>query len=249
VNADGRYAMDFAAYDAQMTGRETLLILCSPHNPGGRVWTRDELEQVVAFAARHDLTIVSDEIHHDLVFPDVKHTVTALLDNTSTRLVTMTATTKSFNVAGGHTGNIIIADPEMRAKFAQKMTAMGVSANSFGLEMATAAYSPEGAAWLDALVSYLDGNRKLFDDTLNTIPGVRSMPLEATYLAWVDFDGTGMTKDEFTRRVTKDARIAVNFGPTFGSGGETFLRFNFATPRSVVQEACDRLKQAFSDLQ
>lgn len=249
VNADGRYAMDFAAYDAQMTGRETLLILCSPHNPGGRVWTRDELEQVVAFAARHDLTIVSDEIHHDLVFPNVKHTVTALLDNTSTRLVTMTATTKSFNVAGGHTGNIIIADPEMRAKFAQKMTAMGVSANSFGLEMATAAYSPEGAAWLDALVSYLDGNRKLFDDTLNTIPGVRSMPLEATYLAWVDFDGTGMTKEEFTRRVTKDARIAVNFGPTFGSGGEAFLRFNFATPRAVVQEACDRLKQAFSDLQ
>jgi len=115
--------------------------------------------------------------------------------------------------------------------------------------MATAAYSPEGAAWLDALTEYLDGNRKLFDDAVNAIPGLRSMPLEATYLAWVDFSDTGMEQAEFIERVEKSAAIAANHGTTFGTGGESFLRFNLATPRARVQEACDRLTKAFGDLQ
>ena len=115
--------------------------------------------------------------------------------------------------------------------------------------MAEAAYSPEGAAWVDKLVSYLDGNRKLFDDAINTIPGLKSMPLEATYLAWVDFSGTGMNREEFTNRVQQEAKIAVNHGPTFGSGGEEFLRFNIATPRALVQQAVERMQTAFADLQ
>ncbi|KIN62325.1 Aminotransferase, class I and II [Sulfitobacter noctilucicola] len=246
---DGRYEMDFVSWDAQMTGTEKMVILCSPHNPGGRVWTRDELQGVADFAKRHDLILVSDEIHHDLVMPGNTHIPMAKIEGITDRLVMMTATTKTFNIAGSHSGNVIIEDPDLRAKFGGRMMALGLSPNSFGLFMATAAYSPQGAAWVDDLVSYLDGNRRLFDDAVNAIPGLKSMNLEATYLAWVDFEDTGMARDEFTRRVQEDARIAVNHGPTFGKGGESYLRFNIATPRSQVQEACDRLAKAFADLQ
>ena len=249
ANVDGRYEMDFDAWDAQMTGGETMLILCSPHNPGGRVWSVAELQGVADFAKRHNLLLVSDEIHHDLVMPGQKHTAMATLPDLADRLVMMTATTKTFNIAGAHSGNVIIADPALRARFAERMNAMGISPNSFGLFMATAAYSPEGAAWVDALVAYLDGNRKIFDAGVNQIPGVKSMPLEATYLAWVDFAGTGMAQAEFIDRVQKAAKIAANHGTPFGAGGESFLRFNLATPRAVVVEAVKRLQTAFSDLQ
>ncbi|ATG48704.1 aminotransferase [Celeribacter ethanolicus] len=246
---DGKYVMDFDAWDAQMTGTEKMLILCSPHNPGGRVWTRVELEGVAAFCKRHDLILVSDEIHHDLVMPGHTHTPMALIEGIADRLIMMSATTKTFNIAGTHSGNVIIADETLRAKFGSRMAALGISANSFGLEMATAAYSPEGAAWVDELVAYLDGNRQIFDAAIADIPGLTSMPLEATYLAWVDFSGTGMSREEFTARVEKTAHIAPNHGPTFGKGGELYLRFNLATPRSLVETACSRLKEAFSDLQ
>ncbi|MEH6645197.1 MalY/PatB family protein [Sulfitobacter sp.] len=249
VPENGRYHMDFDAYDAQMTGTEKMVILCSPHNPGGCVWSREELQQVADFAKRHDLVLVSDEIHHDLVMPGHTHTPMTLIDGIADRLVMMTATTKTFNIAGSHSGNVIIADPDLRARFGARMMALGMSPNSFGLFMATAAYCPEGAAWVDDLIAYLDGNRRLFDDAVNAIPGLKSMPLEATYLAWVDFEDTGMSREEFTKRVEQGAGIAANHGPTFGSGGETYLRFNIATPRARVQEACDRLAEAFKDLQ
>lgn len=249
VNDNGRYEFDFNSYDAQMTGKERMLILCSPHNPGGRVWTRGELQAVAAFAKRHELILVSDEIHHDLTFPGHKHIPMAHIEGIEDRLVMMTATTKTFNIAGSHIGNVIIEDPDLRTQFAGRMAAMGLSPNSFGLFMAEAAYSPEGAAWVDELRAYLDGNRKLFDAGVNAIPGLASMPLEATYLAWVDFSGTGMSRDEFTARVQNDAKIAVNHGPTFGTGGDDFLRFNIAAPRAQVEEAVRRLAKAFGDLQ
>ncbi len=249
VNNAGRYEMDFDAWDAQMDGSETMLILCSPHNPGGRVWTRAELQGVADFAKRHDLVLVSDEIHHDLVMPGNTHIPMAHIDGITDRLVMMTAATKTFNIAGSHSGNVIIEDPDLRAKFGARIAAFGLSPNSFGLFMATAAYSPEGAVWVDELVAYLDGNRQLFDAALNAIPGLKSMPLEATYLAWVDFENTGMDRADFTRRVELDAKIAVNHGPTFGKGGDSFLRFNIATPRAQVEEACNRLAEAFRDLQ
>lgn len=249
VNNDGRYEMDFDAWDAQMDGSAKMFILCSPHNPGGRVWTRAELEGVADFCRRHDLILVSDEIHHDLVYPGHSHTPMALIDGIEDRLLMMSATTKTFNIAGSHSGNVIIPDEKLREKFAAHMMGLGLSPNSFGLFMAEAAYSPAGAAWADDLMAYLDGNRRLFDDGVNAIPGLKSMDLEATYLAWVDFAGTGMSRDEFTRRVEKDARIAVNHGPTFGSGGDNFLRFNLATPRPLVEQAVERLQKAFADLQ
>lgn len=246
---DGRYEMDFTAWDTQMTGREKMLILCSPHNPGGRVWTPAELQATADFCRRHDLILVSDEIHHDLLYPGQKHHVMTKIEGIADRLVMMTAATKTFNIAGCHTGNVIIADPTLRKRFADRMGALGLSPNSFGLHMVTAAYSPEGAEWVDALMAYLDGNRRLFDDGLAAIPGLTSMPLEATYLAWVDFSGTGMAPAEFTARVEKGARIAANHGDSFGKGGDSFLRFNLAAPRSQVAEAVARLQDSFADLQ
>jgi cystathionine beta-lyase len=233
-----------------MTGSERMLILCSPHNPGGQVWSVEELRGVADFAKRHDLVVVSDEIHHDLVFAGHKHTVMPLAaPNIADRLVMMTATTKTFNIAGSHIGNVIILDPALRARFAGVMAGLGISPNSFGLYMATAAYSTEGAVWLEALMAYLAENKRIFDEGVNAIPGLHSMPLEATYLAWVDFSGTGMGREEFTDRVQTGARIAANHGPSFGAGGETWMRFNIATPRPRVVEAVARLKAAFSDLQ
>ncbi|ASP18862.1 cystathionine beta-lyase PatB [Antarctobacter heliothermus] len=250
VLEDGRYVMDLDEYDTLMTGAEKMVILCSPHNPGGRVWSRSELQAVAGFAERHDLLLVSDEIHNDLVMPGYTHVPMAVAaPDILDRLVMMSATTKTFNIAGAHIGNVIVPDEALRARFGKAMSAMGISPNSFGLVMATAACSPEGAAWVDELVQYLDGNRRLFDEGINAIPGVQSMPMEATYLGWVDFAGTGMTREEFTRRVEREAKIAVNHGPTFGYGGERYLRFNFATPRARVAEAVARMQAAFSDLQ
>ena len=245
-----RYVPDFDAWDAIVAeAGAKMMVLCSPHNPNGRVWTRAELEGYAAFARRHDLILVSDEIHHDLVYPGEKHIPMARIEGIAERLVMMTSTTKTFNIAGAHTGNVIIHDDALRAAFAKRMLALGHSPNSFGLFMATAAYSAEGAAWVDGLMDYLDGNRRIFDAGIDAIPGLRSVPLEATYLSWVDFDGTGMSRDEFTRRVEADARIAANHGPTFGPGGETFLRFNIATPRARVEAAVERMQAAFADLQ
>ena len=250
VLQDGVAQLDIAGWDARMTGREKLLILCSPHNPGGRVWTVEELRAVADFCRRHDLILISDEIHHDLVFPGQSHTVMAnAVPEIADRLVMMTATTKTFNIAGAHIGNVIISDPVLHKAFANKINAMGISPNSFGMHMATAAYSPEGAAWVDDLMRYLEGNRRLFDEGIAAIPGLRSTPLEATYLAWVDFSGTGMTPAEVVDRVETVAKIATNHGASFGTGGEAFLRFNLACPRAQVAEAVDRLAGAFADLQ
>ena len=247
---DNQYHFDFVAYERNLSGDEKMVILCSPHNPGGRVWTKNELREVAKFAKKHGLVLVSDEIHHDLVYPNKSHTVMPIADpSVCDRLVMMTATTKTFNIAGAHSGNVIISNPNLRQKFSQRIKALGISPNSFGLFMATAAYSPEGAEWLDELLHYIDGNRVIFDREVNKIPGLSSMPLEGTYLAWVDFSGTGMEEEEFIYRVQEKAKIAVNHGSTFGTGGEKFLRFNLATPRTLVVEATKRLKDAFSDLQ
>lgn len=245
----GRYHMDLDALAATLTGRERMVIFCSPHNPGGTVWTRDEIRALADFAAAHDLVLVSDEIHHDLTFPGTAFVPTAVaapghLD----RLVVLTSTTKTFNIAGALTGNVIIPDANLRRRFSTVHLASGTSPNRFGVLAATAAYAG-GDAWLDALRAYLAENAALLETGLGAIPGVRPMRLASTYLAWVDFADTGMTPEEFTRRVEREARIAASHGRSFGPGGESFLRFNIATPRARVAEAVARLQAAFADLQ
>lgn len=246
-----RHILDWPEWEGRMTGRETMLLLCSPHNPGGRVWTPEELREIADFAKRHDLIVVSDEIHHDLVLPGSPrhHVLATVAPDIEDRLVTLTSSSKTFNIAGAHIGNAIIADPGLRRKYEARNAALGLSQGMFGMPMVTAAYSPEGAEWLDALLVYLDENRKVFDAGIAAIPGLKSMPLEATYLSWVDFSGTGMTREEFTRRVQTDAGIASNHGPAFGNGGESWMRFNLATPRKNILLAVERLQKAFADLQ
>jgi cystathionine beta-lyase len=250
VKNDGRYDLDLEAYEALMTGREKMLIMCSPHNPGGRVWSKDELRAVADFARRHDLLVISDEVHHDLVFAGHEHSPMPVADpGIVDRLIMLTAPSKTFNTAGSHCGQMIVADDTLRGQLKARMAALSIASHDFGVAMTTGAYSPEGAAWVDELVAYLDGNRKLFDEGVNAIPGVSSMPLEATYLAWVDFSGTGMSREDYKTRVCQDARIAVNYGSTFGKGGESFLRFNLGMPRARIREAVERLQAAFADLQ
>ncbi|MFV0410735.1 MAG: MalY/PatB family protein [Paracoccus sp. (in: a-proteobacteria)] len=245
-----RYVFDWAGWEELLTGREKMLILCSPHNPGGRVWTVKELRELADFCRAHELILVSDEIHHDLVMPGHRHTVMAMAaPDIADRLITLSAATKTFNIAGAHVGNAIIADPKLRAAYKAQMAGLGLSTGMFGTDMVAAAYSPQGAAWVDALIAYLDGNRQRFDAGVNAIPGLRSMPLEATYLSWVDFSGTGMEPAEVKARLAKDAKIAANAGETFGLGGEGFMRFNLATPRANVEAAVARLQAAFADLQ
>ncbi|CAN5713108.1 pyridoxal phosphate-dependent aminotransferase [soil metagenome] len=246
VEDAGRYRMDLEALALRLTGRERMVILCSPHNPGGRVWEAGELRALAGFCGAHDLLLVSDEIHHDLVLGPARHVAMPLAaPDIAHRLVMLTATTKTFNIAGAHVGNVIIADPRLRARFQAGLLAAGSSPNHLGMLMATAAYE-DGAGWLDALRPYLAENAKVFDQGVNAIPGLRSMPLEATYLAWVDFSGTGMDREAFTARVEKTARIAANHGTTFGAGGESFLRFNIAAPRARIEEAVRRLREAFA---
>jgi cystathionine beta-lyase len=247
---DGRYTLDLDAAEDRMTGRERMLIFCSPHNPVGRVWSAGELTAVAEFARRHDLILISDEIHHDLVYPGHRHLPMPLAaPQALDRTIMLTAPSKTFNLAGLHTGNVIIPDDALRARFADRLTALSLAPNSMGQFALTAAYSPEGAAWVDALIAYLDENRRVFDAGIAAIPGLHSIPLEGTYLAWVDFSGTGMSRQDFTERVEKGARIAANHGPTFGTGGDSFLRFNLGTQRARVHEAVARLADAFGDLQ
>ncbi|WP_370282840.1 MalY/PatB family protein [Pseudooceanicola sp.] len=247
---DGRYEMDFDAYEARMTGREKMIIFCSPHNPGGRVWSVEEQRQLAAFAEKHDLVVVSDEIHCDIVLPGHKHVpFSVAAPEARGRTVMMTASTKTFNLAGMHTGNVILEDEGLKAAFAATIAGLGLSPNAFAKHMVPAAYSPEGAQWVDEMCAYIGQNAQVFDAGINAIPGLRSMPLEGTYLAWVDFGGTGMDRDEVMRRIAEDAKIAVNQGLTFGQGGESWNRFNLATPRSRVEEAVERMQKAFRDLQ
>ena len=249
VLENGYYNMDLAALGAALDGTEKMLILCSPHNPGGRVWSVDELRTVADFCVKHDLILVSDEIHHDLVFAPNKHTMMALAaPEIADRLVTLVAASKTFNLAGGMTGAVIISDETLRARFAKAHQATGASPNRFGMMMTEAAYN-EGEAWLEELLAYLAENKRIFDEGVNAIPGLRSMELESTYLAWVDFSGTGMDMAEVIERVQSRAKIAANYGESFGKGGDSFLRFNLGCPRSMVKHAVSRLQAAFSDLQ
>lgn len=247
VIENGRYVFDFDTYEKLLTGKETMLILCSPHNPGGTVWMRQELGALAEFAKKHDLIIVSDEIHHDLIMPGQMHIPMARIKKDITnRLIMMTAPTKTFNIAGCHTGNVIIEDEVLRTKFAKRMKALGISGNSFGMMMTEAAYSPEGAYWVNALMKYIDENARLFDEAIMDIDGAVSMGLQSTYLAWVDFSGTGLDPEDVIERVQEGAEIAASHGASFGAGGESYLRFNIGMPRTQLLEAMTRLKKAFA---
>jgi len=246
---DGRRIPDLERAAAAVTDRTKIVLFCSPHNPGGQVWTPEELGAVAEFARAHDLLLASDEIHQDIVYPGARFTPMAQIDGVADRLVTLAAPSKTFNIAGLRTGQLIIEDRALRDRMRATLEAAGVQPNIAGVTAAAAAYSPEGAAWADAQNAYLLGNRDRFAEGLNRIPGVRATPLEATFLAWVDFTGTGMSEAELKKRIIGRARIAAGHGSKFGPGGEGFFRFCIGTQRARIDEAVARLQDAFSDLQ
>ncbi|UWQ83754.1 MalY/PatB family protein [Leisingera caerulea] len=244
------YNLDLDDAQSRLNGSEKLLLWCSPQNPSGRVWTPEELRAVAAFAKRNGLILVSDEIHHDLVYPGSTFVpMDVAAPEARAWTVTLTAPSKSFNIAGQRTGNMIIPDPDLRSAMRHRQATLDYDPSALGVAMITAAYSPEGAEWVDAQIAHLQGNRKLFDEAVNALPGLKSLPLQSTYLAWVDFSGTGMSRAEFIKRLREDAKIATSPGDGFGTGGEFMERFNLATQRARVEEACRRLTAAFSDLQ
>jgi cystathionine beta-lyase len=250
VEHDGRYRMDLDELKNLLTPKTKIVFFCNPHNPGGTAWSKEEIQALARFCIKHDLVLVSDEIHCDLVYSGAKHTPTiTAAPEVADRLITCVAATKTFNIAGAHMGACVTTNPDLKAKLNGRIAASGLASyNGFGMLVTEAAWRT-GEAWLDELLPYLEGSRDMLDKRIEAAaPGARSMRLDATYLAWIDFSETGLSPEEVANRVKTRARIFASPGAQFGPGGETWLRLNFATPRPILEEALARLDDAFSDL-
>ncbi len=241
----GYYRVDFADFEEKAKQAE-MFILCNPHNPVGRVWTRDELLRMGEICLRHGVTVVSDEIHQDFIYKGHKHLVFSNLDKRFADItLTCTAPSKTFNLAGLQLANIFISNKAIRNAFAGEYASVGLSQPPLmGLAACQAAYE-SGAEWLDQLINYLDGNMSLIGDFLRTrIPKIKLIKPEGTYLAWLDCAGIGLSVCGLNDFITNKAKLWLNNGPTFGLGGEGFQRMNAACPRSTVKEALERLESA-----
>ena len=250
VEQNGRYVMDLDGLSKKLTPRSRVVFFCSPHNPGGNVWSPAEIKALATLCAERNLILVSDEIHCDLVYKGHKHTPTlAAAPEIADRLITCMAATKTFNLAGAHVGACFTSNADIKKRLDARIMASGLgSYNSFGM-IATEAAWRTGEAWLDALIPYLQANRDHFDRGIEAaVPGARSMRLDATYLAWVDFSKTGLAPEDVADRVAKKAHIYASPGQQFGPGGAKGLRFNFATPRPILDQALARLGEAFADV-
>ncbi len=242
------YSFDLEQLERSITARTRLLLLCSPHNPVARVWRREELEGLAEVCLRRGLIVVSDEIHCDLVLPGHRHLPTAALSaELARRTLTLLSATKTFNLAGLGGSLAVIPDPELRRGFRTAKEALWTGvANACSVTAAEAAWR-HGAPWLERVLSYVAGNYALLQDFLKArLPAARVFPLEGTYLAWLDFRGLGLTDAELKRRILQQARVWLDDGPMFGSGGEGCQRLNLACPRSILREALRRLAGALS---
>jgi len=247
---NGRYVMDYEDLEKKIDGRTKMIILCSPHNPVGRVWTRSELEQLVEVCERKDIVIVSDEIHLDLILGKIKHTPTAIVsEKAMQKTVTLVAPSKSFNVAGLTNSAAIIPNKKLRDAFLNVLQNNSVGGgNIFGAVAQEAAYA-HGEPWLEELLVYLRGNLKYFEDFLaEKIPVLKVYPLEGTYLAWVDCTSLGMDDASLKEFMLKKAKLWFDEGTMFGSGGSMFMRINLACPRSTLKIALERLEKAVKAL-
>jgi len=242
LRPDGRWEIDFDAFEAAATDRTRVLILCNPHNPVGRVFGRADLERLAAICLRRDILICSDEIHCDLVFEGHRHVPIASLDlEVARRSVTLMAPSKTFNVPGLRCSFVIIPDPDLRRRFGGDGDFSEI--NIMGLVAALSAYR-DGQEWLDQLLAYLQANRDFVADYVRReLPGIEMVAPEATYLAWMDCRRSGITgspQEFFLER----ARVALHDGAWFGTRGEGFVRLNFGCPRSTLAEALERMKAA-----
>jgi cystathionine beta-lyase len=247
-NVDGSYSIDMQAFEAAITPETRLFTLCNPHNPVGRVFHQEELEAMAQVCLRHGVTICSDEIHADLVYPPHRHIPIASLDSEiANHTITLMAPSKTFNLAGLQFAFAVIPNPELRRRYLKANPGLVGWVNLMGLTAAQAAYL-HGREWLDQLLPYLEANRDLAVDFVNKeLPGVRLRPSEGTYLAWLD------CRQAANRRVAADpyiffleeARVALNNGSNYGQGGQGFVRLNFGCPRSMLRQALERMKVAF----
>jgi cysteine-S-conjugate beta-lyase len=243
-----RYEIDFDALEAAVGPRTRLFILCSPHNPTGRVFTPDELARVAELCRRHDLILCADEIHGDLVLGDAKHTPVASLDPAvASRTVTLAAPSKSFNIPGLGCSLAIVTDPARRDRIARAARGIVPDVNVLALHAALAAYTRCGE-WLTALKGYLTANRDFVVDFVGShLPGIRVTRPEATYLAWLDCREAGIEGNPH-RFFLDEAKVALNDGRAFGPGGEGFVRLNFGCPRATLEEALRRMRRALRSL-
>ena len=246
---DNTYTIDFDALERTAADPAVkLMILCNPHNPAGRVWTPEELRRIGEICLRNDVFVVADEIHCELIMPGFRHTPFASLsDEFARRSVTCTSPSKAFNLAGLQVANIFAADAAIRERIGQALALNETGEISpFAIEALTAAYD-EGAEWLDALNAYLHENYLFLRDFLaRELPQYPVLPLEGTYLAWIDCRAAGMTSEALAERLLADGRLFVNPGSIYGAAGEGFIRLNIACPRTLLADGLERLKKALT---
>ncbi len=243
------YEIDFDDFEAKAADDNTkLLILCSPHNPCGRVWTREELTRIGEICLKNQVLVVSDEIHFDLVMPGYRHIVFASLSQEiADNCIVCTAPSKTFNLAGLQTSNIFIPNPEIREKYlhALKESTPNPKCNILGLRACEAAYKHCGE-WLEEAVAVIDRNRRLVTDFMaKEFPQIQVMKLEATYLLWMDWSGLGIGSKELERINHEEARLFFDEGYIFGEQGDGFERWNLACPTRYVEEALVRMKETY----
>ncbi len=244
---NGRYTFDLEDLKAKIDENTKLLMLCNPQNPGGMVWTREELVALTDICIENDIMIISDEIHSDLVYKEHKHIpIASISDKVAQNCMISMAPSKTFNVAGLATSLVIIPN---KAKFTSYERAIGVGhfgmGNIFGSVALEAAYT-HGDEWLNQTIDYLWDNYLLIEEFIKEkLPRVKVMKPEATYLVWLDFSDYGMKNDELIKFTVENAKVALNDGGRFGTGGDGWLRINTGCPRSILQEALVRLEKAF----
>lgn len=248
LDAEGVYRIDVDHLRSVVDKDTRMIVLCNPHNPVGRAWTRAELEAVAEIALERDLLVFSDEIHADLLLHDQPHVPFARLGpEVAERTITGIAPSKTFNIAGLKASVIITPNEKLRNDFdaAQARTFGLYEANSFAIVGMQAAYG-EGEPWLEAVLEYLRGNRdEALEFMARRLPHVRVSPPDATFLLWLDFSTFGMLHDEVARILTEEARVILNDGRAFGPGGDNHFRLNFGCPRSMLTSGLDRLACAF----
>lgn len=243
---DNRYHIDYEDFEKKITENNIkLFLLCNPHNPVGRVWTKEELTKLGDICVKHGVTVVSDEIHQDFVFKG-KHQVFANIKKEFADItVTCTAPSKTFNIASLMVSNIIISNPELKKKFRQKVNAAGISQiGVMGLIACEAAYK-NGGEWYEAMLSYVNDNIEFTKKYVeNNLKGVNMVEHEGTYLVWLDFRQTGLSVDELEDTIINKAGLWLDSGRIFGESGRGFQRINVACPRSILKEALDRINKA-----
>lgn len=250
VNNNGSYEMDFEDLISKIDESVKLLMLCNPHNPGGFVWNKEDLQRLGDICMEHGILVISDEIHSDLVFKKGSHIPFASLsEQFAQNSITCTAPSKTFNLAGLQTSNIIIPNEGLREKFTTETERNSIGMpNSFGPVATEAAYT-HGGPWLEGVLEYVEGNLKFVTDYFaENVPALKVLPLEATYLAWIDCTELGMTPEELETFFLSKAHVALNQGKAFGPGGEGFVRMNLACSRSIVEKASKQIKDAVQSL-